>query len=251
MKFCLSGLMLVIMLTGCASQYGQQTADHADPLEPYNRVVFDFNYLVLDHYVVRPAAVAWRDYLPESARNGLRNFTRNLEEPAVMVNYFLQGNPYDGMVHLTRFFLNSTLGMAGFIDVAEMSNPKLHSVRTRRFGTTLAYYGVGYGPYLQVPFYGSFTLRDDGGTLVDHLYPPLSWLGWPLAIGRWLVQGVENRAQLLSSDGLLRQSDDPYIFTRDAYFQYHDFIANGGNYTPPQNPNEQLIKDNLNEIDAP
>ncbi len=58
----------------------------------------------LIRYVLRPVAVAWRDYVPQPARNGLSNFTSNLEEPAVMVNYFLQGDPYKGMVHFTRFF---------------------------------------------------------------------------------------------------------------------------------------------------
>ena len=65
--------------------------------------MYNFNFNVLDPYIVRPVAVAWRDYVPQPARNGLSNFTGNLEEPAVMVNYFLQGDPYQGMVHFTRF----------------------------------------------------------------------------------------------------------------------------------------------------
>jgi ABC-type transporter lipoprotein component MlaA len=56
---------------------------------------------------------------------------------------------------------------------------------------------VGYGPYVQ-PFSGS-TLRDDGGDMVDTLYPVLSWLTWPLSIGKWTVEGIETRAQLLDS----------------------------------------------------
>ncbi len=32
-----------------------------------------------------------------------------------MVNYFLQGDPYQGMVHFTRFFLNTILGMGGLL----------------------------------------------------------------------------------------------------------------------------------------
>jgi len=47
-------------------------------------------------------------------------------------------------------------------------------------GGTLGHYGVGYGPYVQLPFYGSFTVREDGGDMVDTLYPVLSWLTWPL-----------------------------------------------------------------------
>ena len=58
--------------------------------------MYNFNFNVLDPYIVRPVAVAWRDYVPQPARNGLSNFTGNLEEPAVMVNYFLAGRPLSG-----------------------------------------------------------------------------------------------------------------------------------------------------------
>jgi phospholipid-binding lipoprotein MlaA len=63
-----------------------------------------------------------------------------------MVNYFLQGDPYQGMVHFTRFFLNSILGMGGFIDVAGMANPKLQREQPHRFGSTGALWRR-YGPY--------------------------------------------------------------------------------------------------------
>ncbi len=176
MKLRLSALALgTTLLVGCASS-GTDQQGRSDPLEGFNRTMYNFNFNVLDPYIVRPVAVAWRDYVPQPARNGLSNFTGNLEEPAVMVNYFLQGDPYQGMVHFTRFFLNTILGMGGFIDVAGMANPKLQRTEPHRFGSTLGHYGVGYGPYVQLPFYGSFTLRDDGGDMADGLYPVLSWL---------------------------------------------------------------------------
>jgi phospholipid-binding lipoprotein MlaA len=140
--------------------------------------------------------------------------------------------------------------MGGLIDVAGMANPKLQRVEPHRFGSTLGHYGVGYGPYVQLPFYGSFTLRDEGGDMADGLYPVLSWLTWPMSIGKWAVEGVETRAQLLDSDGLLRQSSDPYIMVREAYFQRHDFIANGGKLTPVENPNAQAIQGDLKDIDS-
>jgi phospholipid-binding lipoprotein MlaA len=131
-----------------------------------------------------------------------------------------------------------------------MANPQLQRVEPHRFGSTLGHYGVGYGPYVQLPFYGSFTLRDEGGDMADGLYPVLSWLTWPMSIGKWAVEGIETRAQLLDSDGLLRQSSDPYILVREAYFQRHDFIANGGKLTPADNPNAQAIQDELKDIDS-
>ncbi|VEB96094.1 Probable phospholipid-binding lipoprotein mlaA precursor [Cedecea lapagei] len=251
MNFRLTGLALATtVLVGCASSGSQEPQGRSDPLEGFNRSMFNFNYNVLDPYVLRPVAVAWRDYVPVPARNGLSNFTSNLEEPATMLNYFVQGDPYQGMVHFTRFFLNTLLGMGGFIDVAGMANPKLQRVEPHRFGSTLGHYGVGYGPYVMLPGYGSFTLREDGGDYADTLYPVLSWLTWPMSIGKWAVEGVETRAQLLDSDGLLRQSADPYVTVREAYFQRQDFLANGGQLKPEANPNAAAIQDDLKDIDS-
>ncbi len=130
MNYRLSALALgATLLVGCASSSsGDRPQGRSDPLEGFNRTMFNFNFNVVDPYVLRPVAVAWRDYVPQPARNGLSNFTSNLEEPAVMVNYFLQGDPYKGMVHFTRFFLNTILGMGGLIDVAGMANPQLQRV---------------------------------------------------------------------------------------------------------------------------
>lgn len=114
MNFRLTGVALATtLLVGCASSANQDPQGRSDPFEGFNRTMFSFNFNVLDPYIVRPVAVVWRDYVPQPARNGVSNFTSNLEEPAIMVNYFIQGNPYQGMVHFTRFFLNSLLGMGG------------------------------------------------------------------------------------------------------------------------------------------
>lgn len=147
MNYRLTGLAFAtVLLVGCASS----SPDHieqgrSDPLEGFNRAMFNFNYEVLDPYVVRPVAVVWRDYVPQPARNGTSNFLSNLEEPASMVNSFLVGDPYNGMKHFNRFFLNTILGMGGLIDVASMANPKLAKQTPHRFGSTLGHYNVGYG----------------------------------------------------------------------------------------------------------
>ncbi|MDE1185883.1 MAG: phospholipid-binding lipoprotein MlaA [Pantoea sp.] len=254
MNYRLTGLALAsVLLVGCASSKpadNDQTAQRSDPFEGFNRTMFNFNYNVLDPYVVRPVAVAWRDYVPVPARTGLSNFLGNLDEPASMLNAFLTGEPRRAMIHFTRFFLNTTLGLGGFIDVAGKANPELAREEPHRFGSTLGRYGVGYGPYVELPAYGSFTLRQDGGDYVDTLYPVLSWLTWPMSIGKWTLEGVETRAQLLDSDAILRQQQDPYAFVRNAYFQRNDFLASGGKLKPEENPNAKAIQGDLNEIDA-
>src|SRR5699024_5890407 len=163
MKSSLIGIVLsTALLTGCATS-SCNTSGCNDPLEGFNRQMFNFNYKVLDPYLVRPAALFWKNYIPSSARTGLLNFTSNLNEPASMVNYLLQGNGHQAAIHFTRFFLNTMIGLGGLIDVASMADKQLHNAHGRQFGSVLGHYGVGYGPYLVLPFYGSATIREDGG----------------------------------------------------------------------------------------
>ncbi|MFC7777926.1 MULTISPECIES: phospholipid-binding lipoprotein MlaA [unclassified Pantoea] len=250
----LTGLALAsLLLVGCANSKpaeNTEPAQRSDPLEGFNRTMFNFNYNVLDPYVLRPVAVAWRDYVPVPARSGISNVLSNVEEPASMVNAILVGEPRQAGIHFTRFFLNTVLGLGGFIDVAGKANPALAREVPHRFGSTLGRYGVGYGPYVELPAYGSFTIREDGGDFVDTLYPVLSWLSWPISVGKWTLEGIETRAQLLDSDAILRQQQDPYAFIRNAYFQRHDFIANGGKLKPEDNPNASAIQDDLKDIDS-
>lgn len=244
-------LIMVILLPGCVNtSTSGQRINHSDPFEGFNRAVFNFNFNVVDPYILRPIAVGWNDYVPQPVRNGLSNFTSNIEEPAVMLNAFLRGDPYKGMVHFTRFFLNTMLGLGGLIDVAGRASPQLQRTEPRRFGSTLAYYGVSYGPYLQLPLYGSFTLRQEGGDMVDNLYPVLYWLTWPMMVGKLAINTIETRAQLLESEGMLRQSTDPYIMVRESYFQHNNFINNGGILPSDDEPLTEPVIENIKEIDA-
>ncbi|MXP67290.1 MlaA family lipoprotein [Pantoea sp. Aalb] len=241
-----------IFLIGCAnlkSTNNLETIFRQDPLESFNRIIFKFNYKILDVYVFQPISLAWREYIPIPARIGLNNFLSNLDEPASMVNAFLIGEPRTAMIHFTRFFLNSTFGLAGIIDIAEKTNTKLISQDSYRFGDTLGYYGIGYGPYIELPIYSSFTIREDGGALIDMLYPTLNFLTLPMSIGKWILKNIETRAKLLDFNTILFQQQDPYIFIRNSYFQRHNFISNGGKLSLDNNPNTIAIQNDLKDID--
>ena len=68
MKLRLSALALgTTLLVGCASS-GTDQQGRSDPLEGFNRTMYNFNFNVLDPYIVRPVAVAWRDYVPQRLR---------------------------------------------------------------------------------------------------------------------------------------------------------------------------------------
>ena len=71
-----------------------------------------------------------------------------------------------------------------------------------------------------------------------------------MSIGKWTLEGIETRAQLLDSDAILKQQNDPYAFIRNAYFQRHDFLAHGGKLKPEENPNAAAIQGDLQDIDS-
>lgn len=251
MKKRIFGLMLSVMtLSGCAT-YNAETNTYSDPLSGFNNAMFSFNYNVLDPYLVRPAAVAWKDYIPSPVRSSISGVSSNLTEPASALNSLLQGNVQQMGVHLARFMLNTVFGLGGLIDVAGMADPQLQKGNRQTFGTVLGHYDVPYGPYVVLPFYGQATLREDGGLIVDSLYPPLYWLSIEASIARWAFDGIESRAVALEYEDLLNNSNDPYNFLRNAYFQRYDFLASGGQVDEKrQQQREQAISEYLDDIDA-
>lgn len=251
MKTKLLSLCIALLISGCAS-HNQETGERNDPLEGFNRTMFTFNYEVLDPYVLRPVAVAWKDYVPDPAKNGTNNFLYNLSEPAHMVNNLLQGEFTASAKNLNRFMLNTIFGFAGLMDVAAMANDELKRPDPQRFGTTLGSYGVPYGPYVVLPFYGSFTFRQEGGSYADTLYPVLSSVstGW-LLVGTTAVGAIDTRSRLIDQEGLLKTSADPYVTVREAYFQRNDFLINRGEISiSAPSLNLKAIEDDLDAIDS-
>ncbi|MDF7667431.1 MlaA family lipoprotein [Orbaceae bacterium ESL0727] len=243
-------LFSVMALTSCAS-YEPETNSYSDQMSGFNRTMFNFNYYVLDPYILRPVAVFWKDNVPKPIRTGVVNFSSNLSEPASMVNSLLQGEGHQAGVHLARFFLNTVFGFAGLMDVASMADPQLQKGNQRSFGNVLGHYDVPYGPYVVLPFYGQATLREDGGSLVDNLYPPLYWLDWQWTVVRGVFDGIEARAVAIDYENLIKNSDDPYNFMRNAYFQRHDFLATGGKIDEKkQQQQQESLNGIIDDIDA-
>lgn len=243
--FPLSLSLFCFALTAC-SHTSQDS--HPDPYEKFNRTMWRINYNYLDPYVLRPVAVGWKNYVPSPLRTTLVNVANNLDEPASFANHLLAGEGKQAMIHFTRFWMNSIFGVGGIFNWADRI-PNLHvaSFSQRRFGDTLAKYGVKSGAYLMIPAYGPATPRQDLGNLVDYAYPVFSLLSFPAGLAKYVVQGVNKRANLLSSDATLKQSQDPYIMFREAYFQNMDYRLNEGKM--PKNPEPHLSPSELNDID--
>jgi phospholipid-binding lipoprotein MlaA len=245
----LRGLALVLALAaaGCATRPDPDDTEGLaefretnDPFEPANRAMFEVHE-VADRYVLQPVAEAYRDILPQPVRSGIRNVLGNLRAPVILANDLLQGNITRARITLGRFMVNSTLGVAGILDVAREWGVPGHS---EDFGQTLAVWGAGEGFYMFVPLFGPSSPRDLGGQAVDFAINPLSWLGQGLIVDAagWTQLGltvVDTREALLEPiDQVRATSLDPYSTLRSAYRQRRAFeIRNqespGGNVVGP------------------
>jgi len=139
--------------------------DVYDPLETWNRGVYQFNYR-LDQWVMLPAVRGYTYVTPKFARTGVSNFFSNLGDLPSLGNSLLQLKGERAMRTTARLLFNTILGVAGIWDPATaMGLPK----EREDFGQTLGYYGVPAGAYLVLPVYGPSNLRDTSGLVVDTL----------------------------------------------------------------------------------
>ena len=210
-----AGFVLVVcLLQACASVAHR---DPRDPLESWNRGVFEFND-ALDRAVVKPVATAYRDGLPSWMRTGIHNFFDNLEDVWSGVNSLLQFRGLQAADNLGRFVINTTMGLGGLLDVAGEMGMERHPTN---FGLTLGRWGVGEGPYLVLPFLGSSTVRDALGSGVDRGYSVIANLPDVGDRDRLTVlKLIDTRATYLRAGEVVAGAAlDPYSFTRDAYLQ--------------------------------
>src|SRR5277367_4763813 len=165
---------------GCAGKSGgapaatdTDTVTVNDPAEPVNRAIFKAN-LAADHAVIRPVAQAYVDHVPQVVRQGVGNVVQNLKEPATTVNDLLQGHVAQAWQSVRRLAINTTVGAGGIFDVAKKWGLPPHSAD---FGQTLAVWGVGEGPFVELPLLGPSNPRDALGTAVDLALNPLTFVG--------------------------------------------------------------------------
>ncbi|MDA0148007.1 MlaA family lipoprotein [Vibrio sp. LaRot3] len=217
-------LLTFLLLSGCASAPEEQGYDAGvnDPFEGFNRSMWAINYDYLDPYIVRPVSLTYVNYTPRPVRIGISNVLSNLDEPSSMVNNLLMGNGGKAFDHFNRFWINSTFGLLGLIDIASDAGITDHN--DKALGDAAGHYGVGNGPYVMVPGYGPWTARESLD-FVDGMYVPLSYLNFWAGLGKWALEGMESRAALVTQESLLENSPDPYALTRDIYLQHQDFKA--------------------------
>ncbi|CAE6903797.1 MAG: VacJ family lipoprotein [Pseudomonadota bacterium] len=190
-----------------------------DPLEPWNRRVYHFNYR-FDQWVFLPVVKGYRYVTPNLVQSGVHNFFSNLGEIPTLANSLLQLKGQRAMNSTARLLFNTIIGVGGIWDPATMMGlPR----QEEDFGQTLGHYGVPAGPYLMLPLLGPSNVRDTAGLTVDYsLASTVNYLGvvdaslseaLPIAI-----RAVDERANTSFRYG---QLNSPFEYEKIRYF-YHE-----------------------------
>jgi phospholipid-binding lipoprotein MlaA len=217
-------LIALLLLAGCAAaghRPGTAAEDFNDPFEHANRAIFGFNQK-FDHAIMIPVAKGYVHIFPPQAREAFRHFFENLRGPIILVNDVLQVRPKLAGRTAARFLLNSTLGMAGIVDLAGRWGIPYHY---QDFGLTFAVWGIGEGPYLVVPILGPSNPRDLTGTIAEGFADPWDimasnahYLWAPFIRHAW--SGIDERSQYLDTlADIERTSLDYYATIRSLYRQ--------------------------------
>ncbi len=223
------------------AQAKAEVEDVNDPLEPINRVIFDFNEVVQDAFL-RPITHFYNDTVPLTMRQGIRNFIDNLATPVTLANDILQGEWHRALETFGRALVNSTFGILGLSDLAGELGVERHS---EDFGQTLAVYGVEEGFYLVLPILGPSNPRDAVGKLVvDPFFNPIGLYldntdREEISFGITGAEGLEEYARVVDDlDQVKKTSVDYYAAIRSLYRQKRKTeIHNGSILELPPIPN--------------
>lgn len=236
-------IVLLGMLGGCAAT----AKDPQDPLEGWNRGVQTFNDN-LDNYVMKPVAKGYQWITPSFVDRGVSNFFSNINDIGVTINDLFQCKISQTGMDGARFIVNTTAGVAGFVDVAAMIDLPKHN---EDFDQTMGVWGVPTGPYLVLPFFGPSSPRGVGGLIGDAAMNPISYIdSGVISSGLFGVNAVDLRADNLANEKIATEAAvDRYAFFKSAYFQQREYLIHDGNMPEGSDlldiDEEELNKDNL------
>jgi phospholipid-binding lipoprotein MlaA len=182
---------------------------------------------------MKPLARAYGFILPGPAKRAVLRVFANLNAPVIFVNDVLQFAPRRAGVTLSRFVVNTTVGIVGILDVATGWGLEGHH---SDFGQTLGVAGVPTGPYLVLPIAGPSSARDAVGGVVDLAFRPQTYFLGPIDL--LIIQasgGVATREAYIEELAKLRASSlDFYTTMRNIYFQRRAEVVRAGRSDQPR-----------------
>jgi len=213
-------LIAAALTAGVSCAHLEGDPDPSDPWERMNREIFKFNE-VADRWVAEPIAKGMDFLIPDPAERSIRKFFENSMIPIHFTNALLQFKPVAALEDLSRFVVNTTIGIAGFFDPAAHFGLDAHH---EDFGQTLGVWGVPSGPYLVLPVLGPSNPRDTVGMVADSaalVYPyfvPI-YVSASIGVGRQL-----NRRSLALDEIAAERAAalDYYVAVRNAFTSYRE-----------------------------
>ncbi|WP_236015019.1 MlaA family lipoprotein [Geomonas anaerohicana] len=150
--------------------------DVKDEVEGFNRGSYRFNYY-FDEYLYRPVVRGYEFIMPNYLEDRVSDAIDNLGEITNLTNNLMQFNLKAAGITVSRFVINSTVGVGGLWDQAKKMGLKR---QTEDFGLTLGHYGTGSGSYLMLPVLGASNVRDTTGLAADlatsNYLGPVAWI---------------------------------------------------------------------------
>lgn len=191
----------------------------ADPLAPWNRLMYHFNDKFY-FWVLKPVTQGYKAVTPTLMRTGVKNFFHNLIYPIRLVSCLAQGKMRAAGTETERFLTNTFAGILGFGDPARHELDMLP--HDEDLGQTFGYHGIGNGIYLVWPILGPSTLRDTVGFVGDRFLNPVAYVDpTALSIGISAYKTVnETSFRIGDYESLKEAAIEPYDAIRDAYIQY-------------------------------
>lgn len=197
-------------------------AEIADPLKGLNRAIFGFNNTVYKN-IFQPFTKQYVRVIPKEARKGVGNFFNNLEYPVRLTGNLLQFRLGRASQETGKFFINTTAGMAGFMNAAQefegLQPPK------EDIGQAFGAWGVKHGFYFVLPFLGPTSLRDFVGRIGGNYVDPISepWTQVDDSTARFILlttDTVNDLPEIIDIyNSITGSAIDPYTAMRDGYAQ--------------------------------
>ena len=222
MKFIFTFLLILMSLNKVYAvdindkdYYFIETEQISDPFEEINRLVFNFNINV-DEHALKPLALKYSHIQNSWISKRIMHFSSNLNEPSNFINSIMLGDIETAINSFWRFFINSTLGIFGLFDIADVLGiPKVR----RNFEETMVHYEIGSGPYIILPFLMPSSLRGVIASGFEALTNPLLYIlnNIFLSLTANMILMIPQRAEFLNAD--LNSGIDPYVRWRSIFSQ--------------------------------
>ena len=217
---CVIVFVAGMLLSSAIFSQGFFEQEPYDPIEGINRTTHEFNKGI-DRYAVRPTSNFYGSYIPELIRIPISNFRGNLNEPKRFINHIFQRDFSGAGTDLSRFIINSTLGIGGLIDVASMWDIY---PRSTGFDETFRSFNVPQGAYVELPLFGPNSTRGSLGLITDYVLNPskpiTEGIDGVIMFGVEVANVFQRRYEFAPMiDATLYNSADSYLAARNIFLQ--------------------------------